>query len=447
MPGGPVDAYLDARHRRRWSAAAGAAPLQAQPDEEIILADPAFSLTFSAGYIASDLDLWGKHGIKVKTVQITGIGAINSVISGSSHFAQASASSFGRATARGQKLIAIATTIDRPFAQIVLRKEIAQAAASTRRRRWKSARAVLKGRTIAVDSINSMIHAYVRLIAARAGINPDDIRVAPMAPNSMLAAFQSKQIDGYAMSLPWPQKAVQDGEALLIASGPDGEPGDMIPFGHNLIVTRQDTCAQKKALCRAMGQSIKDATAFIKTKPDEAFALLKKRFPTLDDKLLKASFEELQKVTPSPPVVNRAVDRELRDVQRRRGPAQGRREAEVLRRHLHQRIREVTVSRASARRERCAAAPGTYQTPFTSRSSTRYRARAAPHPGHERLLLVDDPRPQHADVRDLDLQHVAGLHPERRLAAVADALRRAGGDDVAGMQRGEVRAEADDLLA
>ena len=37
----------------------------------------------------------------------------------------------------------------------------------------------------------------------------------------------------------------------------------------------------------AMGQSIKDATAFIKNKPDEAFALLKKRFPTLDDKLLQ----------------------------------------------------------------------------------------------------------------------------------------------------------------
>jgi len=285
---------------------AGTAPAQAQPAEEIILADPAFSLTFSAGYIASDLDLWGKHGIKVKTVQITGIGAINSVISGSSHFAQASASSFGRATARGQKLIAIATTIDRPFAQIVLRKEIAQAAGFDPKAPLEKRAAVLKGRTIAVDSINSMIHAYVRLIAARGGFNPDDIRVAPMAPNSMLAAFQSKQIDGYAMSLPWPLKAVQDGEALLIASGPDGEPGDMIPFGHNLIVTKQDTCAQKKPLCRAMGQSIKDATAFIKNKPDEAFALLKKRFPTLDDNLLKASFQELLKVTPSPPVVNKA---------------------------------------------------------------------------------------------------------------------------------------------
>jgi NitT/TauT family transport system substrate-binding protein len=287
--------------------AAGGTPLQAQPADEVILADPAFSMTFSAGYIASDLDLWAKHGIKVKTVAITGIGAINAVISGSAQFAQASASSFGRASARGQKLIVIATTIERPFAQIVLRKEIALAGGYDAKAPLEKRGALLKGYTIAVDSINSMIHAYVRLVAARSGVNPDDIRIAPMAPASMLAAFLSKQIDGYAMSLPWPQKAIQDGEALLIASGPDGEPGDMIPFGHNMIVTRQDTCEKRKSLCLAVGQSIKDAAAYIKTKPDEAFALLKKRFPTLDDKLLRASFEELRKVTPSPPVTSKAV--------------------------------------------------------------------------------------------------------------------------------------------
>jgi NitT/TauT family transport system substrate-binding protein len=286
---------------------ASIAPLHAQPNEEIILADPAFSLTFSAGYLATDLKLWEKHGIKVKTVAISGIGAINSVISGSSHFAQASASSFGRASARGQKLIAIAATIARPFAQVVLRKELAEAGHYDAKAPLAKRGALLKGRTIAVDSINSMIHAYVRLVAARSGIAPDDIRVAPMAPASMLAAFQNKQIDGYAMSLPWPQKAVQDGEAVVIASGPDSEPADMIPFGHNMIVTKQETCETRKALCMAVGQSIKDATAFIQTKPDEAFAILKKRFPTLDDKLLKASFEELKKVTPSPPLVSTAM--------------------------------------------------------------------------------------------------------------------------------------------
>jgi ABC-type nitrate/sulfonate/bicarbonate transport system substrate-binding protein len=140
-------------------SAASVTPLHAQSDEEIILADPAYSLTFAAGYVASDLNLWGKHGIKVKTVAITGIGAINSVISGSSHFSQASASSFGRASARGQKLIAIATTIDRPFAQVVLRKEIAEAGGYDAKSPLAKRGALLKGRTIAVDSINSMIHA------------------------------------------------------------------------------------------------------------------------------------------------------------------------------------------------------------------------------------------------------------------------------------------------
>src|SRR5262249_40479143 len=134
-------------------------PSLAQSDEEIVLADPAFSMTFSAGYVATDLGLWQKHGIRVKTVAITGIGAVTSVISGSSHFAQASASSFGRASARGQKLIAIATTIARPFAQIVLRKDIAQAGGYDAKAPLEKRGALLKGRTIAVDSINSMIHA------------------------------------------------------------------------------------------------------------------------------------------------------------------------------------------------------------------------------------------------------------------------------------------------
>jgi ABC-type nitrate/sulfonate/bicarbonate transport system substrate-binding protein len=286
--------------------AMGAAPLRAQPGEEVILADPAFSMTFSAGYIATDLGLWQKHGIKVKTVAISGIGAINSVISGSSQFAQASASSFGRASARGQKLVAIAVTINKPFAQLILRKDITAAAHFDPKAPLQKRAAVMKGHTIAVDSINSMIHAYVRLLAGRAGLKPEDVRIAPMAPNSMLAAFQTKQIDGFAMSLPWPLKPVQDGEAVLIASGPDGDPGDMIPFGHNMIVAKQETCQKRKDLCMAMGQSIKDATAFIKNKPDEALALLKKRFPTLDDKVLKAGFADLQKVTPSPPVVTKA---------------------------------------------------------------------------------------------------------------------------------------------
>src|ERR1700704_871972 len=56
------------------------------------------------------------------------------------------------------------------------------------------------------------------------------------------------------------------------------------------------------------------------------------------------------------------------------------------------------------------------------------------------LTLVHDAVAQRADVRDFHLQHIAGLHPDRRSAPRADAVGRAGGDDVAGRQRREGRA-------
>src|SRR6185437_5315222 len=49
-------------------------------------------------------------------------------------------------------------------------------------------------------------------------------------------------------------------------------------------------------------------------------------------------------------------------------------------------------------------------------------------------LLVFDRIAQHPDARDLDFADIARLHPDRfRLARMADAGRRAGEDDVAGL--------------
>src|SRR5215467_2201844 len=58
--------------------------------------------------------------------------------------------------------------------------------------------------------------------------------------------------------------------------------------------------------------------------------------------------------------------------------------------------------------------------------------------------LVDDIYAQGSYSGDLDFQLVAGLHPERRLAAEPDAVRRAGGDDVARLQPGHGREILDD---
>jgi len=280
------------------AAALAATPLHAQTAkvEEGVMAVPVVGLAFSLGYLADELNLWEKHGVRINTVQISGIAAMNSVISGSADFTQSSGSAVTRAAARGQRLLGIVGTINRPSVQVVLRKDLAQGfdpAAPLEQRV-----AALRGRTIAVDAINSVIHAYVRYLARRAGFDPEEIRIAVLQPPSMLAGLQARQIDGFAMAPPWVQKPLLDGAAVMVASGPDGDPADLAPFANTLVATKPETCSKRRTLCEGVGRTFRAAADVMFDRKDEALALIKKRFPALDDRQLAVAFEDIRKITP-----------------------------------------------------------------------------------------------------------------------------------------------------
>jgi NitT/TauT family transport system substrate-binding protein len=278
--------------------------MAARAQTPVVLANPAISLSFSASYLADDLGYFKANGLEVKTILLPGVAAFNAVISGSADFAQPSAISLTRAAAKGQRLLAIAETSNRPIIQVALRKDIATAGGFDPQAPFAKRAALLRGRTIAVDATGSLIHAYVLLMAKRAGIDATGMQIAFMQPPNMLAAFQAKQIDGFAMSPPWPEVPVVQGDAVMLASGPDGEPADLEPFANNVVVTQPTTCEKRRALCEAIGKSFAAAEAYIHDHPDEALALLKKRFATLDDKVLSLAFDTIRKISPSPPVVN-----------------------------------------------------------------------------------------------------------------------------------------------
>jgi NitT/TauT family transport system substrate-binding protein len=275
-----------------------------QAAENVVLAVPNVALTFAPGYLAEDLGLFAKQGLNVKSVVITGIGSANAVISGSADFAEISGATLARADARGQRMLGIVSTLNRPTIQIVLRKELA--AGFDPKAPLEQRMQILRGRTIAVDSINSVIHAYVLLLARRAGYSADEIRIAPMAPTNAMAAYQTRQVDGFAMSMPWPLQPVLEGSAVVIASGSDGDPADMYPFGHNVFVAKPETCERRKSACIKLGKAMVEAIDSMLDRPDEALVLLKKRFSSFDDKLLAAGLAEIRKGTPRPPVVTKA---------------------------------------------------------------------------------------------------------------------------------------------
>ena len=271
------------------------------------MAVPSEGLAYSMSYIADAQGLWEKHGLRMKTVVIAGIGATNAVISGSVDVAHASGVTLMRAVARGQGLLAIVAVLNRASVEIVLRKSVADAAGFDPKAPLEKRALALRGRTISIDAINSIDQAYLNLVAKRGAYDPDAISLAVMKAENAFAAFATNQIDGMAMSPPWPQSLAIDGKAVVIASGPDGDPPDMVPLTTTVVLTRPDTCEQRRVICEGVGQAMKEAGAILRQHPiDELVAIIAKRLPSVEPRLIAAVLEKVRKITPDPPAVSEA---------------------------------------------------------------------------------------------------------------------------------------------
>ncbi len=279
-------------------------PAQAQQSQliDVTMALPSEGLAYSMSYIADSQGLWEKHGVRVKTVVIAGIGATNAVIAGSVDIAHASGATLIRAAARGQRLLAIVGVLNRASVEIVLRKSMAEEEGFEAQAPLEKRAQLLRGRKISIDAVNSIDQAYLNLIAKRGGFDPDAIPLAVMKADNALAAFATGQIDGMAMSPPWPQSLSLDGRAVTIASGLDGDPPDMVPLTTTVVLTRPETCASRPLLCEGIGQAMKDAGSVLRTRPvGELVAILAKRLANVDPKLIAAVIEKIRKATPDPP--------------------------------------------------------------------------------------------------------------------------------------------------
>ena len=262
---------------------------------DVIMALPAVTLTFSSVFIAEDAGFFKKEGLKISTRNLVGVAATNAVIAGSADFTMGTGPIFLRAAAQGQRLLALANLIDRPLVELVLRKDVAEAAKITAAMPLAERGKVLKGKTIGIQGVGSIIHAWSRLVASRGGLDVEnDFRIAPMNPPAMLPALESKQLDGYATSLPFTTQAVLKGSAVMLASG-FGDAPDLLPFAYGLVYTRPQTCTEKRDMCARMARAMAGAVAFIHAKPAEALELLKKRFPRMDPTLLAAAWQTVSK--------------------------------------------------------------------------------------------------------------------------------------------------------
>jgi hypothetical protein len=90
---------------------------------------------------------------------------------------------------------------------------------------------------------------------------------------------------------------------VIVADGTNGEPKELLPLAAGLLVTRPQICSDRRTLCEKMGHSILVATRFLLERKPEAQAILKKRFPAVNDAVLESAFEAVTRMTQSPPSI------------------------------------------------------------------------------------------------------------------------------------------------
>jgi ABC-type nitrate/sulfonate/bicarbonate transport system substrate-binding protein len=270
-----------------WGAAANAAD-----KIDVNLAVPTTSLTFSPLYVAENAGIFAKYGLNVRVRQLVGVASVNALIGGSVDFALPTATTTLRAAAKGQKLLMIAQLVDKPMVEIVLRKDVAKAAGVTEQSSLADKGKALKGKTIAIQGVGSVVDAVVRVVARKGGLTPDkDMKIPPMSPPAMYPALKAGQIDGYATSLPWTTQAVLAGDAIDLVSGPTGGLPEYLPFAYVVLATRAQFCDEKPDVCRKMVAAFREANKLIRTEPDKALGYVKKTFARMDPKLLSAAWK------------------------------------------------------------------------------------------------------------------------------------------------------------
>jgi ABC-type nitrate/sulfonate/bicarbonate transport system substrate-binding protein len=262
---------------------------------DVIMALPAQTLTFSSAFIAEDAGFYKKEGLKVSNRNLVGVASPNAVLAGSADFTLGTGPVFLRAAAQGQRMLAIANVVDRPLVEMVLRKDVAERLGITEKTPIAERAKLLKGLTIGIQGVGSIVHAWERYIVAKGGLDVEnDVRIAPMDPPAMLPALENKSIDGYATSLPFTTQAVVKGSAIMLASGAADAP-ELVPFAYGLIYAKPETCKDKREMCVRMARAFAAASRFINEKPAEALTILRKRFEKMDPQLLEAAWAVVSK--------------------------------------------------------------------------------------------------------------------------------------------------------
>jgi NitT/TauT family transport system substrate-binding protein len=252
--------------------------------EKIIIAEPLHGTGYLPLYVGIHKGYFAEEGLDVQAVTMLSAGAHrNATLTKSAWGFIGGPEHNAFVKAKGGELRSVVNIVNRGNVYFVARKGVTPPPFG------KELTEFLRGKTIVTGPFGTTPNSITRYVLTTLNLNPQsDVVLQEIGFGNELASLQSKQADFAVTTEPFLTQGIQRGvwnEPFYNA------PRELGPYAYSTINIRQESIATEPETVRKFVKAMSRALQFTLKNKEEALAVAKKEFPTMNVDDLKATID------------------------------------------------------------------------------------------------------------------------------------------------------------
>jgi NitT/TauT family transport system substrate-binding protein len=272
-------------------------PAGAQSLRKVKLTQSVASFDFMSADYARLTGIFAAEGLEVEQIATRGAGPdLAALVSGDVEFNLSPGVNQINAIIGKRDVITVANIVNRSLIGVVLSKEAADKSGVKSDAPLKQRAAALSGLTLGMTQPGSLTDRQFQHLGRLAGLKDGEIKTVALggAP-SIVAAFERKQVDGYAIATPFDRIEVAKGAAVMWVDNAKGDDSSIDPFMMTDVHTSRAFADKNKEVVRAFIRALRRATQEIKNKSTEdVIKAVQPAFPNVTPEVMALGINALK---------------------------------------------------------------------------------------------------------------------------------------------------------
>lgn len=289
--------------------------------QKLRMAIPVPALVFYPIYVAQDKGYFANEGIEMEVISTQGDGPdVDALIAGSVQFTASTPNRLLYAYEQGKPLKAVMSMSNKMGIHCFMNKESAEKAGIKDGMALNEKFKRLKGMTVGGTRPGAFSYVIAIDYAKRGKLVPQkDVKIVGIGGGpQMLAAVENKQVDVGCFASPMVELAVSRGKSVWFVNNAQDEDKAFSEFLFELVYVLPDYAKKNPETVRKVLRALVKGNEWImNATPEQHLEVLKKRFETVDTKVLLDSMSNVRSaIIPSGCITPRAVQAAVEFMQR-----------------------------------------------------------------------------------------------------------------------------------